>query len=192
MLAFEKARGGGHGGFVERPGIVERTAVIEWRENAASIDAVAIGLSLGQPTRVKIMADFFAGDDTNRGWKKGVEGALKFFRREKRSCFEMRSLAEGVDASVGATGAMYDDSFLRDFASGSVECALNCRETRLKLPAVEVGSVVGDREFDISHLFGTTRLNLHHEASGVKTLEELQRLKAGLKPRPSHLFRQVL
>jgi hypothetical protein len=46
---------------------------------------------------------------------------------------------------------VYHDSFLRDFSSGGVDCALNRREAGLELPAVEVGSVVGDREFDVSH-----------------------------------------
>ena len=151
MFAFEKAGGCGHGGFVERPGIVERAAVIEGWENAATIDAVAVRFALGQPARMKIVTDFFADDDADRGRKKGVEGTLEFFGREKRSCFEMANLTEGVDAGVGAARAVHDDSFLGDFARGGVNFALDRWEAGLELPTVEVSSLVGDGEFDVSH-----------------------------------------
>jgi len=58
---------------------VEHAAVIKRRKYAAAIDAVAIRFSLGQPARVEIVADFFAGDDADRRRKKGVEGTLEFF-----------------------------------------------------------------------------------------------------------------
>ena len=46
VLAFEGASGGGHGGFVERPGIVEGAAVVERRQDFTAIDAVTVGFSL--------------------------------------------------------------------------------------------------------------------------------------------------
>jgi hypothetical protein len=69
----------------------------------------------------------------------------------------MADLTEGVDAGVGAAGAMHDNSLLRNFARGGIDFALNRREAGLELPAVEVGAIVSDGEFDVSHLFGTTR-----------------------------------
>jgi hypothetical protein len=69
----------------------------------------------------------------------------------------MADLTEGVDAGVGAARAMHDNSFLGDFASGGVNFTLDSREPGLELPAVEVGAIVGDCEFDVSHLFSTTR-----------------------------------
>ncbi len=63
----------------------------------------------------------------------------------------MSDLAQCVDASVGAARAVHDDSFLGDFARGVVDGALNRRDAGLELPAMKIGSVVGDCNFDISH-----------------------------------------
>jgi hypothetical protein len=62
-----------------------------------------------------------------------------------------------VDAGVCAAGAVNNNSLLRNFARGGVNFALDRWEAGLELPAVEVGAIVGDCEFDVSHLLGTTR-----------------------------------
>ena len=83
MLAFEKASGGGHRGFIERPRIVQGAAVVERRQNRAAIDSVTIGLSLRHPARMKILPDFFGGDDAHRRWQQRVHRALNFFCSER-------------------------------------------------------------------------------------------------------------
>ena len=65
--------------------------------------------------------------------------------------FEMRDLAEGVDSGVGAAGAVDGDALLGDFLEGVFEGALDGGDFGLELPAVEVGAVVGDGEFDVLH-----------------------------------------
>ena len=100
MVAFEFAGGLGHGGFVERAGIVERALVFEWRQHLAAPDAVAVGFALGLPASVEIGADFFGGDDADCGRKQGVQGALEFGGGDGGLRFEMGDLAEGVNAGV--------------------------------------------------------------------------------------------
>jgi hypothetical protein len=67
VFAFEFAGGLGHGGFVERSGIVQRALVFEWRQDLAAPDAVAVGFALSLPARMEIGADFFCGDDADCG-----------------------------------------------------------------------------------------------------------------------------
>ncbi len=55
-------------------------------------------------------------------------------------------LGEGVDAGVGAAGALGEDGFSGDVVDGVGEGALDGGEIGLDLPAVEGGSVVGEDE----------------------------------------------
>ena len=65
----------------------------------------------------------------------------------------MGHLHERVNARVRSTGAVYDDLLLRDFASRIVQRALNRRDTRLGLPAMEISAVVGNCEFYVAHWY---------------------------------------
>ncbi len=154
VLAFELARGGGHCGLVERPGIVQRAAVFEWRQDAPAKNPISVRLALRLPARVKIGAGFLGVDDADRRRQQRIERALNFRRRKRRLRLEMRHLSQRVNAGIGAARAVDHDFFLRDFARGVVERALNRRHTRLRLPAVKIGAVVRDGEFDIAHAIG--------------------------------------
>ena len=110
MFAFEKTRRRGHGRFIERPGIVQRAAIIEGRQNGTAIDAVTVCLSLGNPARMKILAHFFGGHDADGRRQQRVHGALEFVGGESRVRLEVGDLADCVDARVSAAGAV-DVSF---------------------------------------------------------------------------------
>src|SRR6202040_1713153 len=136
-LAFKFARGSGHRSFVERPRIVQRALVFKWRQHLATPDAIAVRLSLGLPASVEIGADFFCRDDANRWRKQCIQCALKFGGGEPGLGSEMRDLAEGVYTGVSAACAVNEDFLLRDLARGVGDGALNRRQARLDLPAVE-------------------------------------------------------
>ncbi len=87
MLAFEETRCFGHRGFIERPGIVERAAVVEGRENWAAIDAVTIRLTLRHPARMEVLAHFFGGHNAHGRRQKRVHARAEFRRRREWSAF---------------------------------------------------------------------------------------------------------
>ena len=58
---------------------------------------------------------------------------------------------EGVDAGVGAAGALGEDGFAGDAMDGVGERALDGGEVGLDLPAVVGGSVVGEDELPVRH-----------------------------------------
>ena len=151
MLALELPRRRGHGVLIERPRIVQRPPVLERRQHASAINSVAIRFPLRQPARVKIRAHFFGGDDANRRRQQRVQRALEFQRRKPRARPEMRHLPERVHSRIGAAGSLDDYFFLRDLARRVVQRALNGRHARLRLPAVEVRSIVGNGQLDVAH-----------------------------------------
>jgi hypothetical protein len=112
---------------------------------------------------VEGLADFFGGDDADGMRQHGIHAALKFGGGEIGMGFEMRDLAEGVDSGVGAAGAVDGDALLSDFLEGVFEGALDGGDLGLELPAVEVGAVVGDGEFDVLHFVAR---GLSHERQG--------------------------
>ncbi len=60
-------------------------------------------------------------------------------------------LSQGVDAGVGAAGALRENGFAGDAVDGLREGALNGWEIGLNLPSVVGGSVVGEDEFPVRH-----------------------------------------
>jgi len=64
---------------------------------------------------------------------------------------EAAHLAERMDTGIRATGARQLHIFLGQAAQHGDNLALDRRFIRLNLPAVEIGAVVGNREFEIAH-----------------------------------------
>src|SRR5882672_11347467 len=60
-------------------------------------------------------------------------------------------LAKRVNAGVGASGGVYNDVLLRHAPKHASDFPLNRRLVRLNLPAVEIGAVIRDGEFEIAH-----------------------------------------
>ena len=60
-------------------------------------------------------------------------------------------LGQGVDASVGAAGALREDRFAGDAVDRLCEGALDGGKVGLNLPAVVGGSVVGENELPVRH-----------------------------------------
>ena len=121
------------------------------RNNASAEDAVVVGLGQGIPAGMKIGAEFEGFDDANRGRQERIAGALEFGSGQGGVSFEMSDLAESVDAGIGASGGVDGERFAGELAEDIDKSALNGGLAGLDLPAVEVGSVVGESEFEGAH-----------------------------------------
>jgi len=123
----------------------------EGRDDAATEDAVVVGLGLGVPASVEVGAELEGFDDADGGGKQRIAGALELGGGEGGVRFEMSDLAEGVDAGVGASGGVDGEVLGGEFAEDVNESALDGGLAGLDLPAAEVGAVVGEGEFDGAH-----------------------------------------
>jgi hypothetical protein len=63
----------------------------------------------------------------------------------------VRNLSEGVNARVGSTGSVNDDTLTHDVSKGEFDGILNRIFPRLTLPSGEGGAVVGDLHFEADH-----------------------------------------
>ena len=117
----------------------------------AGEDSVLVGFAQGAVAGVEVVWDEFGGEYAD-GWReRAVEGAEEVGWRDGGVEGKADDLAEGVDAGVGASGALREDGFPGDVADGFGESALDGWERRLDLPAVEGGAVVGEDEFPERH-----------------------------------------
>jgi len=84
--------------------------------------------------------------DTDRWGKYAIEGPEKIAGRNGGAKSEACDLRESVDAGVGAAGALRQWRFSRDAAENRLKLTLDGWKPGLDLPALEVGSVVGEGE----------------------------------------------
>jgi hypothetical protein len=80
-----------------------------------------------------------------------VESTIKIRRGDGDGEGEGGHLTEGVDAGVGAAGALREDSFAGHALDCLRQSALDGGEAGLDLPTVVGGSVVGEDEFPVRH-----------------------------------------
>ena len=118
---------------------------------AAGEDAVLVGLAAGAVAGVEFGRDGFDGEDADAGGEGAVEGAMEVGGGDGDGEGEGGDLAEGVDAGVGAAGALGEDGFAGDVVDGAGEGALDGGQAGLDLPAVEGGSVVREDGLPVRH-----------------------------------------
>src|SRR3984893_19428288 len=73
VLALKLPCGNGHGLYIERPRVVERSAIFERRQDAPLINTVTVRLPLREPARVEFRAGLFGGDDADSGGPQALE-----------------------------------------------------------------------------------------------------------------------
>src|SRR6266436_5090390 len=146
------ARGGPpHGVFVERKRVVQNVAPEHRWNNFPSVDAVTVDFSARRPARMKVRADFLGGGDANRGREQRVQSALKLACGQRGLRAKACDLSERMHPGVGASRTMQLHIFLRNAPQHIHDFALNRGFVQLHLPAVKVGTVVGDGELEIAH-----------------------------------------
>ena len=123
----------------------------QMRSRAAGEDAVLVGFAEGVVAGVEVFGDGLDGEDADAGGKGAVEGAMEVGGGDGDGEGEGGDLGEGVDAGVGAAGALREDGFAGDAVDGLGESALDGGEVGLDLPTVVGGSVVGEDELPVRH-----------------------------------------
>ena len=165
VVGAEQVEGGGFEGFeVEWPAAVPDEGGEEGVADAlggggfyaAFEDAVLVCFGAGGVAGVEGVGDAVGGEDADAGGEGAVECAEQVGGRDVGGEGEAGNLAEGVDAGVGAAGALGEDVLVEDGAQGGGESSLDGREAGLDLPAVEAGAVVGQLELPVGHGFDSS------------------------------------
>ena len=139
------------GAFVERIRVMVDEMAIERRTYFIAEDAVFVSLAAGVEARMKAWVRFANSADADRAGQKPVYGPPEILRRDGVLERNRGDLRQCMDARVGPAGAVDLDRLAFDAADHFLKDTLNGRQTRLNLPAVEVGSVVGDLKPQTSH-----------------------------------------
>jgi hypothetical protein len=98
---------------------------------------------------VKRVWNDFGFKDPNGGRQGAIEGALEIFRGDAGLKDEAGDLCEGVNAGVGSSRALGQRGFAGYAVKGGLELALDGGISRLNLPTVKVGAVVGEGELPV-------------------------------------------
>src|SRR5580698_750222 len=144
VLAFEVAGRALQQIQVHGPGAGVDIASQEGRADAFAEDAILVGFCHCRVARMKGASHGSRFQNANGGGECPIEGELQIFRGNVGGEFEAGYLAEGVDAGIGAAGALGQWGFAGDAAEGGLQFSLDGGLTGLDLPAAEVGAVVGE------------------------------------------------
>lgn len=154
-VVFAEVNGEGLGEVlgVELAGEVPGSFRQEGREDGLETEVVGVGFGLGGKAGVKVVGHFFAFENTDGGREFGVErgNPVEWVHREVVGGVEVGDLAEGVDAGVGASGAVETDRFFGDFPKGFFDEFLDGNAVGLNLPTGEGSAVIGDGEFEVHY-----------------------------------------
>lgn len=145
------------GGLLERGQVeIEAAGPDEGREHGGADDiarenAVLVGFAEGAVACVEIGGREFDGEDADARRKSTVEGAVEVGGGDGNREREGGYLGEGVDAGVGAAGALGEDVFSGDVADYVGERALDGGQVGLNLPAVVGASIVAESYLPVRH-----------------------------------------
>lgn len=153
--------------YVERPVEGVDVAREPRRANLSAKDAVLIGFRADAVARVEVGRGVFSVVDSDGAGKCPVEGAEQVGRRDRRGEFDGGDLGAGVDAGIGAPASLRENGFSGDAFDGGRELALDSSVAGLDLPAVEIGSVIGEGELPV-HAACSQELSADFEASIVR------------------------
>ena len=106
-------------------------------------DAVLVGLGDGTMAGVEAGGDRFDGQYADARGESAVKGTMQVGGWDGDVEGERGDLSQGMDAGVGAPGALREDGLSRDLEDGSGEGSLHGRQLRLNLPAVKRCPIVG-------------------------------------------------
>lgn len=95
--------------------------------------------------------DDFRGQDADAGRETAVEGAVEVGGRDGGGESEGGNLAQGVDSSIGTTGALGKDALADGALDGVCEHTLDGVQAGLDLPSTVGGSIVGEGELPVHH-----------------------------------------
>jgi hypothetical protein len=100
---------------------------------------------------MKVGSYFLCGHCPDGRRQQRVECPLKLAGAQFGMSFEVCDLAGRVNARVRAPGALNLQPLLCEILEDIAQRALDGLLSRLNLPTAEIGSVVGQSEFDVMH-----------------------------------------
>ena len=111
-------------------------------------DRVAVAFELRVVRRVEAVGDAF--DELHRGvfGQFRVERVNQRLGRDVRRRFDAHDLPCRVDAGVGATGGVQANRLAGDLEPRPFQLPLHCSPPWLRLPAGELGAIVGQRNLE--------------------------------------------
>ena len=153
--ALEELSGGAQQGLVDGKGDVPSAVAFRGTEDTIVPDAVGVDFSGGAESCVEGARGFGAVEDAECGDQACVEGAGPLFEGQPvGGHVGVGNLAGGMDAGIGAPGAVDDDSVADEVGEGAFDGVLDGASVALALPAVEGGAVVGDEHPQPQVAFG--------------------------------------
>ena len=112
---------------------------------------IFISLRLSRLSSMELEADFLDGKNTDVWRQQGVHAAVECIEVHRHFRGEIRDLTVCVHARISTSRAVYPNGLVQDATEDFLEPALDCRDAWLELPAVIVGPVVRDGEFQVAH-----------------------------------------
>lgn len=107
------------------------------------MEAVAVAFSGGGVPGMEIVSDTFQAAYRYRLWKNDLKCPDEVCGRVTPLRIEVKTLPTCVDSRIGPPASMDPDGGVEDLPESGLDMILDGRLLRLRLPAVEISSVVG-------------------------------------------------
>src|ERR1043166_9052479 len=136
----------------------------QWIHRWSVPDKVTVLFAGGIEPSVEFLSRARSGRYSNVPRQPGISGKLKFGRQHRAFAgrhFKVRDHAEGVDASISATGAVKSRMAGEESGQGSLDFLLYTCAGLLDLPAFVVAAIVGDGEFEFDPIHKSLTTDAH-------------------------------
>ena len=144
MLSHKKSGGLTDGLEVEGAGHVPSPADFQGMEKRLVDDSAKVGFAFGGEAGVKLCGRLLHRKNAHSRGKVEIQGAKQSGRRMGGGQLAGGDLAEGVDAAIGAAGSGHVEGFTKNLFESGLQGELDGGVGILALPAVEVGTAVGN------------------------------------------------
>ena len=116
-------------------------------------DLIAVGLAHSAETRVEILRHLLGFLNPDIGRQPRVHRDGNLVHRHSGLRVEHRDIPQGMYPGVCPARPCHMDLLLQQLRQMPVELSLDRISFRLNLPAMIMGPVIGDRQFDSFHIF---------------------------------------
>ena len=148
MFTDKKPGGLADGLEIERPGHVPSPTNLHGMEEGSIHNPIQVGFAPGGKASMEFRFCRMDGHDPHSGRKMEIQGSEKNAGGVGGGKPDGGDLAEGVDTTIGTTGSGHVERLAEDLFQGGLEGELDRGMGILALPPIEVGSAVGDGEFE--------------------------------------------
>ena len=161
---------------VERIGVMADKPPDKRRTDRRLKDPVPIGLRARVVARMKPLGDFTGVPDAHGGRQKVVERPEQVRAGDRTRGLEVGHLVRGVSSRVRPAGTPKLDRLSGQLLDRRLQTLLDRGQVGLPLPPVEIGTIIGDDEADVSHSRAVSSQPFSDQRSAVSN--QPSRLKA--------------